>query len=700
VIGVAEPVYGARGWPFWQFLRDELTLGPGRWQRMVRITALVSIVTIVSNALRVPELAISAFIIFFVSGTDVAGTLRTAIGGVVGLTIGIALTLFLFMLTAAEPALRLSLMAAGIFAFFYLMKVSRLGPLAFLIGFLSAYVLTLIDRVPSPEALVRASLWVWVCLAYPIALLLILELVFGRRTEQVFRDGIAERLEAAAGFLTSGASDEAPTRSRVERLAREGTASLSKYASGGPAAGARARAAIPRQVDLLLLLLRELPAHAKSVPETREALARAAQECLEARRILLGEDPTPAARSVFRERGTSHGASSSADDLAVVLPLLQCVQDLGLTILVARHPPATGHATKAAAGESHAAPGASTATKREALRFAAKVTLASMTAYILYTSLKWSGIHTAILTTFFVAQDSVGATIHKFTLRIAGAIVGGSIGILSIVFILPQLETIGGLVVLVAIVTLFAAWIATGSQAISYAGVQVAFAFYLTVLQGFSRTSKMVVARDRVIGILLGNLIVYLVFSKLWPVLIKPTVRQALSHAVEALAATLRLANREVPRARLREAEIAFHTNLANASQYAPFRHLEPGDDDRWSLIPAIESLFVRIHAIVHQRLDSSALPTVTREALSERTEHEAEWLSDFATALAAPGPIPAFQPDTAVAEQLQHFVGSPGTGDGAAEALRLRAEWLGQLDAQIVRMAARESRPGEEMPA
>jgi len=190
MIGLAELGWTPRRWPFLRFLRDELTLGPGRWQRMLRITALVSIVTIMSNALRVPELAISAFVIFMISGSDVATTLRSGLGGIVAVTIAIALTLVFFMLTASEPALRLPVMACGIFVFFYFMKASGLGPVAFLVGFVSAYALTLFDRVPSPELLTRGVLWIWVCVVYPISLLIILDVALGRRTEQVFRDDL------------------------------------------------------------------------------------------------------------------------------------------------------------------------------------------------------------------------------------------------------------------------------------------------------------------------------------------------------------------------------------------------------------------------------------------------------------------------------------------------------------------------------
>src|SRR5919198_270789 len=89
------------------FLRDELTeLSPARRSRMLRMTALVVVVTIVSMALRVPEVAISTYMIFFFSRSDVLTTVRTGVGGIVGVTLTLAFTFVLFLLTLAEPALR------------------------------------------------------------------------------------------------------------------------------------------------------------------------------------------------------------------------------------------------------------------------------------------------------------------------------------------------------------------------------------------------------------------------------------------------------------------------------------------------------------------------------------------------------------------------------------------------------------------
>src|SRR5438132_5334906 len=95
-IGLAGLDRAPRRSGFWQFLRDELALSPSRWSRMVRITVVVSIVIVVSQALHVPSVAVSAFLILMVSGSDVSTTLRTGIGGVVAVTLAIVLTSLLY----------------------------------------------------------------------------------------------------------------------------------------------------------------------------------------------------------------------------------------------------------------------------------------------------------------------------------------------------------------------------------------------------------------------------------------------------------------------------------------------------------------------------------------------------------------------------------------------------------------------------
>src|SRR5258708_34272228 len=83
-----------------------------------------------------------------------------------------------------------------------------------------------------------------------------------------------------------------------------------------------------------------------------------------------------------------------------------------------------------------------------------------------------------------------------------------------------------------------------------------------------------------------------------------------------------------------------FQTNLAEARKQAPVARLQPGEDDRSSLIPAIESLFVPIHVISQT---AGGLPANAKEALRAVAHPIANWLSHLAPSFPAQLPVPAF---------------------------------------------------------
>jgi len=83
-------------------------------------------------------------------------------------------------------------------------------------------------------------------------------------------------------------------------------------------------------------------------------------------------------------------------------------------------------------------------------------------------------------------------------------------------FILPYFDSIAGFVVLFIAVTALSSWFITSSPRLSYFGMQAAVAFSLINLDGFKMQTSLAVARDRVVGILLGLFIMWLVFDQLW----------------------------------------------------------------------------------------------------------------------------------------------------------------------------------------
>jgi multidrug resistance protein MdtO len=91
--------------------------------------------------------------------------------------------------------------------------------------------------------------------------------------------------------------------------------------------------------------------------------------------------------------------------------------------------------------------------------------------------------------------------------------------------------------VVVFLGTLVSAWVAAGSPRIAYAGFQIAFAFFLCVIQGSGPSFDLTTARDRVIGILLGNLVVYVIFANIWPVSVGKRIDPAIAALLRRLGA-------------------------------------------------------------------------------------------------------------------------------------------------------------------
>ncbi len=177
-----------------------------------------------------------------------------------------------------------------------------------------------------------------------------------------------------------------------------------------------------------------------------------------------------------------------------------------------------------------------------------------MVVYFIYTMLDWPGMRTSIVTCFFVALGSLGETMHKLVLRISGALIGGLIAGLCIVYVLPHMTDVGQLCLLIAVVSAGAAWVATSSELLSYAGLQIAFAFFLGVLQGYAPANDLTVLRDRVAGILLGNIVMTLVFTLLWPESAISRLQAALTEAREAISAVLKRSG-DAGEARVRTAQ-------------------------------------------------------------------------------------------------------------------------------------------------
>jgi multidrug resistance protein MdtO len=504
-------------------LRRELQLDATRMRSIARIAAGTAIAVTLAMVFQIPLPPYVAYLIFLLSMEDTATTLMTAVAGLVAATLAVALSILFYVFDASEPALRIPLLALSTFLGTFLSRTSTLGPVAFLAGFVLMLSQTLIDDVPSGEAITHVVLWLWVVVATPVLTIIVLNLLTGESPVALSRQRAAALLEAVASYI------ERPL-SQNPSLLRAKLVSLNQLRGKAYLWDKKLKAFAEEDQRLVGLVL-EILQIARNLPPplstaSRHALASSVRQSrwLFLKRRGIEAEPAPP----FQE-----SAEQASDPACEALHL--ALRDL--------HAQASGQVETSTPGKPAAQP------RRffvpEAFhdpahaRYAFKVTLAVMASYATYTLLDWPGIRTAVTTCFFVSLTTFGESVHKLTLRISGAVLGGLLGGLCLVFVMPSLTDIGQLCLLIAGVSALCAWVSTGSENISYAGMQMAFAFFLGVLQGYAPASDLTVLRDRVVGIVIGNIWLSVFFTSLWPVSALQQARKLWSSSLERLSALL-----------------------------------------------------------------------------------------------------------------------------------------------------------------
>jgi len=500
--------------PFVEFLGVELAPREGRALAVTHITAACVLTVAIAMVFRIPEPTYMAYIVFLVSQNERAATTTVGVVGQLAVTLAVLLALGLMSVDLSEPALRLSAMALSTFLAMYSLRILSLGPLTYLAGFVLVMLQSVVDDLPSPEALTHLALWLWVVLLVPVVITVLLNLLFGQSVALLVRRTARKVLQEVEAGLLGG-----EVRRHLARWRELVVSLLPKQ----PALG--------RLTDALIIL--------EALPETtpvevREVLARRVRAC---RVALEGKGTIPAGGGTTMEGGLAAFALT----FGAALTAFRRDFTQSNTSVPAEHHRRPLLVPDAFTNPAH-------------WQFAFKTTVAVMVVYGIYTLLDWPGMRTSIVTCFFVALGSLGETVHKLVLRISGALIGGLIAGLCIVFVLPHMTDIGQLCLLIAVVSAGAGWVATSSELLSYAGLQIAFAFFLGILQSYGPATDLTALRDRVAGILLGNVVITLVFTLLWPESAISGLKVALAGALQAID-TVRRRSGDAMDARARAAQ-------------------------------------------------------------------------------------------------------------------------------------------------
>jgi len=515
---------------------------PGRLNFAARLALISALTTLVVEIYQTPEPALTVYVVFFLNKPD-RGTsiiVNAALLIVFSLTLTSVLLLAIFVVD--QPVWRVASIAAISFGLLFLASASKLRPIGGTVALIIGYALDLLGSVHGGEIATRALLYAWLFVGIPAAVSICVNLLLAPPPRLFAEQALARRLRLAAAMLHS--PNEDIRREFTEGL-REGNGELEKW--------------------LKFALVEK-----SAAPEHIEALRQAAKSSFELLALtdVMDRDPDAAFPAPLRERLSStlgamaqifeNGAypvDISFEGLCDGEPLLppraaevlvRVTQTLSLFASIDSNAQTSGSTTPHRESTKKAGglflPDAFT--NSEHAHYALKTTAAAMFCYILYLLLDWPAIHTCFITCYIVSLGTTGETVEKLTLRILGCLAGAAAGIAAIVYLIPSVTSIGALLVIVFLGALASAWIAAGSPRISYAGFQIAFAFFLSVIQGSGPSFDMTIARDRVIGILLGNVVVFVIFTNVWPVSVGKRVDLAMAMLLRRLSDLLMEASR------------------------------------------------------------------------------------------------------------------------------------------------------------
>lgn len=511
---------------FWNSLKTELTPYPGRAWVVARVTIAATLVMILVMTFQIPNGFLGAIFTLFLSRENPTATFVAGLRTIAAFLAATAYTLIGAAMFVDDPLTHFLGVGVSLFISFFLIGIINDYGTAVAFGFTVAGAIPLWDRSTlNVNDRVENTLWLAGVVAMGVVVTIVVEYVFRRvHPTTDLTEGIEDRLQTLENVLRSAAAEQpldSVSEKRLSLYSSVGTARLrrlilrSQYSLHFKAQMGAAVALVGQLVDFaanfhLALVERgeKSGEHAAQLdPADKARLQHLAGEVK-----MLGEDLVHRRLPGKIQRPTEQEPSK--------LPFLSAMERI-----VSLIPEAFSGSTKL--GEFVRAPldeekpprfFAGDAFSNPAhVQFALRGTLASFASYIIYTAIDWPGLSTCMATCIITALSTIGSSRQKQMLRLGGTIIGGFIfGFGAQIFVLPYLDSITGFTLLFMFVTAISSWIATASPRISYLGVQLALAFYLINLQEFTIQTSLSIARDRVFGVLLGLMMMWLIYDRLW----------------------------------------------------------------------------------------------------------------------------------------------------------------------------------------
>jgi multidrug resistance protein MdtO len=494
---------------------------PGRLTFALRLALICTLVAAFAEAYKTPEIALTVYVVFFLNKPDRTSSMLLTVAIIVIITVVVVILLLLAQPLLGSPGLRVLMMALISFVMMFLSSASKLKPVASIVALVIAYALDVLGSAPLSDAATRGLLYTWLFFGIPALVSSVVNLLIAPSPRSLAQKEIAKRLRTAATALAQESCAGGHKSMRPILMGDAETQKQLKLAGLEKTSSDEDIAALKGASDCVVTVLSAVQL---MLDEPQAMPTQNVKRIIESRVIELAE--------IFDAGGYPAQVEPVEVDVECSDLAISAVAFLNSGLIQ------FGEVRPAAEVRKEGKSGffqPDAFTNPVHVQFALKVTGSAMLCYLIYSVLSWPGIHTALITCFIVALTTVGESVEKLTLRIVGCLAGAGLGLLVMLRIIPRTTDIGDLAAVVFVGAFLAAWIAAGDKHISYAGFQLGFAYFLCIIQGPSPSFDMAVARDRVIGILLGNIVSYFAATRVWPVSVGPRIDGALQKAKQTL---------------------------------------------------------------------------------------------------------------------------------------------------------------------
>ena len=505
--------------PPWRAVLARLRPAPGRWGFTLRIALICATTAAAVATYGTPDAALTIYLAFFLNRADRMASVAASITMLLLMSFIIAFSMIAAIVVVNSPVWRVAAIGVISFGLLFLTSASKLRPVGSTVALIVGYALDLLGTISVGEEATRALLYVWLFVAFPAAASIIVDLLIAPAPRHLLQKALAGRLMLAADLL---AGPTPARRAALERTLRGGDAALNEHLR---MIGLERTAS-----STIIAALGQAVRSSTVVLELVDLLTREDDRLEPAAGVAFAQ-PLRGMASIFAKGGYPVEIASVTADGACIGGTIACELDktlMGFALADARDLPLPAARTGFFEPDAF--------TNKEHVLFALRMTMAALFCYFLYTMLNWPGIHTCFLTCYIVALSTAAESIEKLMLRIGGCLVGAALGYAALLLVVPSITSVGGLMIVVFVGTAIAAWVVAGGPFVAYAGFQLAFAFLLCVVQGAGPAFDLTVARDRVIGILIGNLVSYVAMTRLWPSSVTARVDHAIARLVSVLA--------------------------------------------------------------------------------------------------------------------------------------------------------------------